>query len=1259
MMFFKKWWVALAVFLVTGRSVLAFTASDADTILSAYNTAFYTSNTSGHGYFKDTTAGGQTYFWGQAEEIEAVLDCYDRTAAAGTKTQIAQLCNGFVDNNGSDWSWNEYNDDICWAVIAFSRAYQATGNTTFRNLAKFNYDMMYARGWDTNFTGGGIWWRMDKGGKNACIAGPAAVAACYLYSIYGDVAYLNKARDCYAWERRVLFQANSGAIYDSIAINNTYNTWASTYNQGTFIGAGNFLYRATGLPYYYQDAMLAARYAQNNICSAGIFPEYGSGDLGGFNGILARWMGKFTRDQNLGVAFTPWLNANGIAAWSVRNANNLSWQKWKTPTPGGTNILSSFDCSDSVVIMQVGLTNSPDPLLITPDVGFVATVERAHLPEATSLDLVLTNTGAATINWTLVESVAWLSASATSGSLAAGAPAVSVQLSLIPAAVTNLAAGRYYTSVWITNQVTHVAQSRTFLLIVSGGNAPVALTGWNAAIIAPNTASSGHLGATAFDVPNNYCFFQAGLSSGSRGLPPDGAFTSLVDGTTVFQFQPYGGTNAVVVGYTRPASVTLTLATPAAYDSLAFLACSANTVSGGGTATCVLNFTNGTHSPVLTINAPDWFSGTANAAISATGRLKMTTLNPEDNGSSNPNLYQTTLNLAALGLNQPIASITLGKSAAAGGQQDTAIFAVSGTTMPAAANIVQQPQSVTNSVPTQGANFTVLASGVPPLNYQWYYSASGTPGSFAPLAAETNSALQLAAELPPEAAGSYQVVVTNDYGAVTSAVATLTVYRAPVITRQPGPADQYRFVGTNTSWSVAVAAATPVTYYWYCGDVALPGNTTLYTRYNLQVTNSGDYSVVVSNAYGVVTSSIAALTVVTAPTYPLGQRVVTDHALGYWRLDETSGTVARDYVAGNNGTYTPKVLLGQPGNKLLDTHRVPRFGSLATSNSCVTNIAVDFSTTGNATFSVEAWVNGGSQTSDAGLVTKGYGSGGEQFNLDCGGGSHAFRFFVRDAGGTAHLATGTVTPNNQWHHLVGVCDEVNGYVRLFVDGTKVAETTVGPYLGILSSSVPMSIGSRQASAGSAYNNQFAGYIEEVAVYGYALSSNQVVAHYQAATNRAPVFASNPLVLAAAPAGQLFSTGLVASVTDPNGDAITYSKLSGPAWLTLSANGYLSGTPLSSDVGANSLVVKATDAGGLASSATVSLQVLAAPPLVLSATWQAPELQLNWTGGIGPYQVQTTVNLADPQWQDWGAPVSGFGVTIAPTNAAALFRVSGQ
>jgi hypothetical protein len=1146
----KKWFI-YGVILLAGGGAAAFTTNDAATSFTAFNNAFL-------------VGGAYSGWWTGAELLEMAEDAHDNSPTPARQSIVSSTCNGFISQHGSNWSGNEYNDDIAWAVIAFSRAYLITGNTTFRNVAKSNFDVMYARAWDTNYFGGGLWWRQsDKQSKNACIQGPATIAACYLYNIYGDTNYLAKAQAIYAWNRRVLFNTNSGAISDNIGTNGVVDTVALTYNQGTFIGGANFLYRATGLPFYYQDAILAGKRTQNNMTTAGILPEWSSNsDLSGFNGIFVRWMARFAKDQNIWPAFGPWLTTNANAAWSIRNTNNLAWQKWRTATPNLSSEVDAWGCSPAVVVMQVADPNPGDALQITPSAGFTAVAPQGKLPLATSLDLVLTNTGATTLNWSLSNTSAWLSVSASSGILNAS-NSVAVTVNLIPSVTTNLPAGRYFANIAVTNLASGIIAHRIFTLAISSGDAPIPTTGQNARILAPNTATVGTPGATGFDIPNSYSFYQAGLNGGTRGLPPDGVFTSQWDRKTVFQFKPYGSSNVLVLGYTYPSSATLTLPTPQAYKSLTILAASAH---GGGSGTFVLNFTNGTQSQVFSFNAQDWFGTTANVAIQAIGRLKLTgTFGAEDNGPINPNLYQTTIDLAAAGQDKPIASITFTKPAGAGAQQTTGIFALSGT----------------------------------------------------------------------------------------------IAYREPIITQQPTPTNLFRFAGATNTWTVAVNASLPVYYRWRQNGNAIPTATNAsFQIANLQTNHTGNYTVVISNSFGVVTSSIVSLTVVRAPTYPLGQAILGDGPLGYWRLDETSGTVARDYVANNNGTYA-NTQLGQPGYKLVDPHTSARFGFLAASNSCVTNINLDFATSGNAAFTVEAWVNGGAQTTDAGLITKGYGSGGEQFNLDCGGPGRAFRFFIRDASGSARLATSSIVPNNQWHHLVGVCDQANGAVRLFVDGTNVAQGTITPNSGLLGSTLSVSIGSRQAGAGTAFNNQFVGYMEEVAIYGYALSSNQIVTHYRAATNRAPIFTSNPLTLTSATAGQTYSATLAAHASDPNGDSITFAKVSGPAWLSVASNGSLSGTSLSANVGTNAFQVNATDPNGLVGSTTLNLAVIAAPPIILSAGWQGNSMLLNWTGGIAPYQVQLATNLAEPAWQSLGPPINANSLSVSPTNEAALYRVYGQ
>jgi len=93
------------------------------------------------------------------------------------------------------------------------------------------------------------------------------------------------------------------------------------------------------------------------------------------------------------------------------------------------------------------------------------------------------------------------------------------------------------------------------------------------------------------------------------------------------------------------------------------------------------------------------------------------------------------------------------------------------------------------------------------------------------------------------------------------------------------------------------------------------------------------------------------------------------------------------------------------------------------------------------------------------------------------------------------------------------------------------------------------------------------------------------------TNHPPVWAGNPISKAGADEGTAYSSSLAADAIDPNaGDTLTFSKVSGPAWLNVAANGNLTGTPSASDSGANQWVVRASDNNGLATDTTLDIQV---------------------------------------------------------------------
>jgi hypothetical protein len=147
--------------------------------------------------------------------------------------------------------------------------------------------------------------------------------------------------------------------------------------------------------------------------------------------------------------------------------------------------------------------------------------------------------------------------------------------------------------------------------------------------------------------------------------------------------------------------------------------------------------------------------------------------------------------------------------------------------------------------------------------------------------------------------------------------------------------------------------------------------------------------------------------------------------------------------------------------------------------------------------------------------------------------------------------------------------------------------------------------------------------------------------------------------ASADAGRLYSSTLATNAADPNGDTITFAKVSGPAWLSVAGGGGLSGTPVSSNDGTNVFTVSATDPGGLSTTGAMSLVVIAAPSIVTSAGLQGNQLMLGWTGGIAPYQVQMTTNLANPVWQNAGVPLGGNSLLVSPTNGPAFYRIFGQ
>jgi len=170
--------------------------------------------------------------------------------------------------------------------------------------------------------------------------------------------------------------------------------------------------------------------------------------------------------------------------------------------------------------------------------------------------------------------------------------------------------------------------------------------------------------------------------------------------------------------------------------------------------------------------------------------------------------------------------------------------------------IVTQPQDATVA-PNGSASFTVSAAG-PSLSFLWLHNDL-------PISSATNAVVTIS-EAAPGDQGTYQVIITNYAGAVTSQVVTLTFDSAALaILSQPQSLTVAE--GQACSLSVLATGLLPISYQWLLGNVALAGQTNQVLSFaQAAQTNAGTYSVVVTNAYLAVTSAPATLVVVRAPS---------------------------------------------------------------------------------------------------------------------------------------------------------------------------------------------------------------------------------------------------------------------------------------------------------------------------------------------------------------------------------------------------------
>jgi hypothetical protein len=405
--------------------------------------------------------------------------------------------------------------------------------------------------------------------------------------------------------------------------------------------------------------------------------------------------------------------------------------------------------------------------------------------------------------------------------------------------------------------------------------------------------------------------------------------------------------------------------------------------------------------------------------------------------------------------------------------------------------------------------FSVMsdAYGQPPLSFQWIKNGTNLPGAttftYAKTAASTSDS------------GSYNLIVTNVYGAVTSQVAVVNINPAvpPTITNQP--LTRLVYSGGTASFTVGAAGTTPFSYQWQHATTNLPGatNATLFIS-GVDATKTGAYSVIVTNVAGKVTSSPMTLTIYTPPANSYEASVVGLGPLAYWRLNETSGTVAFDYMGGYDSTHVGNVIVGQPGP------RPPEFPGFEANNDAVLFDGTTSSSSspgvsllnGRTNFTLCGWIN-------PNAISQG-GFYGQNDVVE-------FRFLntttieLWTPYGSIDYAVGPELTVGDWNFIVA--SGTSNSLKLYINGQVVATATTTATSGYGTSTSPFLLSGNTSGNGDPSLN---GLMDEVAVYPRTLSDLEIANVYATGAYGA----TTPPFVTLDPLGQTVAVGSTVSLS---------------------------------------------------------------------------------------------------------------------------------
>ena len=151
------------------------------------------------------------------------------------------------------------------------------------------------------------------------------------------------------------------------------------------------------------------------------------------------------------------------------------------------------------------------------------------------------------------------------------------------------------------------------------------------------------------------------------------------------------------------------------------------------------------------------------------------------------------------------------------------------------------------------------------------------------------------------------MIITNSFGKVTSGAAAVTgqIATAPVVTQVPAGATIYPSGTLNLT---VAASGGGLVYQWSKNGVPISGATQPnFFVASVVPTNSGSYTVSITNTLGATNVGPAVVVVPTLVPGSYAAVIVSNGPTAWWRLDETNlttGAVLYDAMGLHNGTYT-------------------------------------------------------------------------------------------------------------------------------------------------------------------------------------------------------------------------------------------------------------------------------------------------------------------------------------------------------------------